>query len=436
MELKLRHLLLILPLLLLAGCSKNVFYYKEAVTQSQTYPDHYDVYIDAFGHLYPSDDFLKDVDSEEQEDANLYKLYESKQVDCDSAPEKSESSSLCEARTNLDAWRNTQAIMWKSRADSVFERIKNTNKELVVLVHGFNNNHEEITANYELMRNRVQQSAQPTSREFFFLHVFWDGFKDMPGAWGLAQSSGPLAGLHLRQFMNYLTDNFENNGMDLPDIKFLTHSSGAFVVGAILGNPYYALPRLKKGKHKGESYSNFYNLRKMQDADNRSRIPEFKSIKVGMFAAATPTTTFISKDDIEGQDTFEPNAGLLAKNVTLLFSINPNDWALSKVVGLTNLSTFGATGSGADKDCFCDYLNKLPNAYGKEGVVNRVDAIKFSDPDAAFYDFWDNHSLSDSDDWGTGYFNIKPPADLFFEAFLNDNYADPNGHYVQCPDKT
>lgn len=406
-------------ILVLNGCATNVKYFEQANTQEQVHDDTVSLFIDAYGSVYPKSGFQTNMDLKFDNNISLYNFALFKSLNCSTVHNSTEMYKFCNIKNeSYDYHRKIQHDFWKSRANHIYQQIVGTNKELVFMLHGYNNNFHESKANFDLLKNQVNKYAYPSNREFLFVNIHWDGFKGNPisGAWRKAQGGGPLVGFRLREFFNLLSSKFIQNGERPPNITFLTHSSGAFIVGALFGNPIAALPKLQSPNDK--EY-NFFRDNRAGQSDKRYKIPHFQSLRIGMIAAATPTTTFNGIDKANKNNA----SGLLVNNVSLIFSMNKFDFALSKIFQIQNLSLFGATGAGSDKEKYCQYIKTLES----RNNVNRVTAVHFEKPKTPWYLPINDHALKDD-----GYLARKLPVKLFFNAVLNDNDTDEHNLTVSC----
>ena len=409
--------------LFITGCASNIYYFEQASKQESTQNNTTSLFIDAFGGLYPKETLPKHWQQTNSEfEAMLFKLFHANNQRCDELKRKQEAYLLCKASAELSSWRDAQSTLWQSRADYIFSQIEGQDKDLVILIHGFNNEYKESSSNISLLVDEVEKYRG--NKAFFFVKVFWDGFTTNTGlgAWGKAQSSGPLAGFQLRQLLNALSLKYDSTELT-PRLVFLTHSSGAFVAGSTLGNPIYAQQNLQNPGRLWD-YGLFHKYREGNVDAGHYRIPRFRATSLGMFAAATPSTTFthtkVDKDEIG-------SIGLLSNNTSLVLSINPRDFALGKGFRLYNFSFTGSTDAGASEEKFCKRLAQMP--FVKPNVL-KVRAINYESQNHPFYDIWDEHGLGGNE----GYLsdkNRKRNA-TFFDAILHNNYGDPNNLFLDC----
>ncbi len=395
--------MLIALLPFLDACSSHVYFFDQEQNQSSI-PIR--VYLDSFGNLYPESGYPIGYMATNPSIYELTSDYGNGL--CQQVVSGSEAEILCNSITPSDRfcgggpycfpsneWRNAQAILWGELAKKTAKKYSSQNNEnIVFLIHGFNNNVEESRPMFELVRENI--IATDILNRPLFVEIYWDGSKGGPltGAWSSSQFSGPLVGFNLRQLFENLRIAINENEDELPKVKIFTHSSGAFIVGALLGDPTDALPDLQEPK------SADYEFFKENVAGGNERYPipkDYPSIDVGLIAAATPSTTFTRGPKGEG---------IIADNTKLYFSINPDDFALGKGFRLYNY--FGATGAGASRELFCMELKKID----KPGVSTYA------------YDFESGFNFSAKSHQVSYYF--KHPST---QRFLQDWLADEGTNY-------
>jgi hypothetical protein len=395
--------LIVFLVLLLSGCaSDNVFYYQQANMENlnnQRAPETIKIYIDAFGNIYPNTGYpFKEFTPNTSTSGSLFdQLSHKSSTFCDrnTLTAEDESFELCKAIkseicypedkscfTN-PAWQLAQTKLWLNAGKNIHASAMKQNKSsLLFLIHGFNNNAKESAENLQLLSSEVNSYYKSNEKESpLIIKIFWDGFTGIPvltKVWGDAQYSGPLVGLNLRQLFRGVQMAY---GSEPPKLRIITHSSGAFVVGALLGNPYVALPRLHDGKPQEPEYVHF-GLNK-EGLSEEYPIPNFPEIRVGMIAAATPTVTFKGNRALDSS----MNSGILSANTKLVFTVNANDVVLSKGFGLSGFA--GATNSGTDVDQYCKDLDDLESSIGAIETFS----YDFAHEDPTFWYFWDKHGV-------------------------------------------
>ncbi|MDC0598307.1 hypothetical protein OAP18_00490 [Gammaproteobacteria bacterium] len=351
---------------LLSSCAQNV-YFIDPTDESET-PATVNLYMDAFGSVYPA----KGLDSGFRSAHRYSGLYGMMRDESNGLCENSDRSItdvdlLCESALiedldmALDQWRTVQGQLWSNYAQEIYAIATEDglNRNVAVLIHGFNVPQEEADSDYLLAQQRILKVSEGSLTETVFVKIYWDGFTTpnflaSADAWKKAQSSGPLVGFQLRRLFNGINELYRANNVE-PAIRVLTHSSGAFVATATFGNPIAALPLLQSPK---EDEYELFNMYADEDSGEYA-IPQLKGLRVGMLAAATPSTSFIGPYNSD----YLKSYGWLAEDTTLIISINPCDQILTKLISNTPcsflrlnpirmLNILGATGTGADPALF------------------------------------------------------------------------------------
>lgn len=361
--------LFIMLLFLFGGCSaKNVNFFdvKNTVKENKDSNNTVRLYVDAFGNLYPDEWLITEYTPKDKLSGSLYNFSICDEKLCS----KSDKNSLCKSVNDvkckdktlpvIKGWTKAQDVLWKKAGKKILEKVKKGNKDrnLLFLIHGFDNTAEEAFENFSTLKDKVCEIASNNKIDVpLFVEIYWDGFhgSKILTNWKKAQSSGPLVGFKLRLLLKEIRAEYNNNSIPLPEIEVLTHSSGAFVAGALFGNPYIVQPLLyeeDKDELKNGNYD-YVDFRGNRKGSKQYPIPNFPisnfpEIRIAMIAAATPYSTF--NGGVKCDDNFDEDGGLLSKNTTLFFSINSNDHVVDKH-GLKNF--FGATGAGADKKAYC-----------------------------------------------------------------------------------
>ncbi|WP_426359389.1 hypothetical protein ACPUVO_03850 [Pseudocolwellia sp. HL-MZ19] len=408
-------------ILWLSGCSHNVHFFDQ-YNEEPKYPttnNTVKLYIDAFGSLYPDMGYPKKFipSDDEKISQGLFTQTEKDQRICASAPPTSDAYLLCESVKDTDKpltqWRKAQKILWNKAAANITKTyLKNSHTDLVFLIHGFNNYESEGHSAFTAIKAEVEDIIG--TRKPLYVEVYWDGFKGkFTGAWRKAQASGPLVGFKLRQLFQGLDEQYHKHKQSLPPVQMITHSSGAFIVGALLGDPISAQPDLQDPPEDASEYKLFHKNRGAGSTDYP--IPDFPSIRVGFIAAATATNTYSGDKEY-------PSTGLLAKNTTMIFTMNYRDIGLSKLFRIHNFSSFGATGAGADRELYCRDLDTLNN----NDIATEVYAFDFRDHDAPFYKTYDGHGVE-------SYFLLKEQTDLFMKKIFDLEYQDGEKYIDFCP---
>lgn len=199
-------------------------------------------------------------------------------------------------------------IEHRPRAEKIANDLRNElegGKELVVLIHGFNNNYAEANHSFGLVRGQISRSHP---RERVYLEVYWDGLyqQGMRGLarafWFKASTYSQLGGvIGLRRLLNGLP-------AETP-VRVITHSRGAAVVLGALGTPNIPTELM-------DGWSDDYS--QMVRAGLAENLQSFADLRVGMIAPALADFDF---EKINGNR-------LPAKSIVVGF--NENDPVLRK----------------------------------------------------------------------------------------------------------
>lgn len=325
------------------------------------------LYIDGFGSIYPENKGIREFNiNTSLGDNKLYTQFVFSKKVCKKYIKNysNDISLMCDATKDISTdsdldmlknqkWVNLQTILWDKKAKEIYKQASKENKDILFMIHGFNNSYYDANKSFSSIRNKINlinKKEQP-----LFVEVYWNGYVGFPimtNSWGQAQVSGPLAGFQMRQLFKAIKHEYKVHDRSLPNVTIITHSSGAYVAGALLGNPYSVLPYLYD-THKNRSFPEYSEFKKNRDAiNNKYPIPNFPKIRLGMIAAATPSNMFTgyypTDKKIEG--------GILSENTELIFTINWKDKILKKYLGLESLSIIGATGSGQSEKLYCEEL--------------------------------------------------------------------------------
>lgn len=322
--------------LLLSACSGQHVQFAHPAAFADP-PGETRIFLDDQGDLYPRTGLSADFLVTKANRGSLFDTARAKSAGlCDNPAPETELAQLCTAigpdcnvdlKACFNRWQHIQAKMWASRSADINGAIGATDPKdttLAVLIHGFNNDFSKSQATFALAQKQMRRFA-PEGHRLHFVEVYWDGCTNSTGigCWGRAQYAGPLAGFALRQMMHGVEERWsvgmaQSATRGTLHWRMLTHSSGAFVAGAIFANPGKVLPRLDK---PGSDlwYARFKKHGK--STQQPFGIPKLKNFKLGMFAAATTYQTF--EPTPEGQ-------GLPDHPIGILISVQGYDGVLAK----------------------------------------------------------------------------------------------------------
>lgn len=405
---------------ILSGCGgKNVLFFENVGQPSP--PNVTRLYVDAFGNLYPNSGLSQVYQPVDGHQGSLFAaMADSSSKLCPAESQPSEASVLCDAIL-MEGWHPSQYSLWEKSAKTIAEQaqIGSGEVDLIFLIHGYNNLESAAKKSYKKARKDIARYQSPGRRQYF-IEVYWDGYTSDTGlgVWAKAQSSGPLVGFKLRRLIYAIKRDIGDNEADVR-LRFLTHSSGAFVVGALFGDPIAALPLLKKEKalmKKGkdandEDYRFFFENRNKVDVKDYNSITSFRDLRIGMLAPATPSDTFAGSKKYKG--------GLLSTGATVLLSIHPKDEALTKYFLGADFFNSGSTGLGAKTNHYCPDLKSNPDLE-RQGI--RFVAYDFARNKDDFPDTVKSHKFVDYLDQATGHSTFM--ADLFSSDIPNQDITE------------
>ncbi|PHR14232.1 MAG: hypothetical protein COA41_17605 [Sphingopyxis sp.] len=316
------------------------------------------------GNIYPRSGLGKAFSSFSEHDGSLLNAMMDRNSNlCTEVGKNTETALLCDAIPNGN-WHSAQTVLRRGTARKIIDEVRANGQDtdLVFLIHGFNNTASEAQKSYEEARASIAKFSVPTRKQHF-IEIYWDGHtsENIPAeAWKNAQWSGPLVGFKLRQLMYYLNQEIGDLDDQSVRLRFLTHSSGAFVVGAIFGDPSAALEKLGVAPDEvGDDYEFFAYHRDSVDPKNHNSISSFNDLRIGMLAPATSDWTFIGNTRFRG--------GFRSNGATVLFSIQPDDLVLTKGGLGADTADQGSTGLGVDAGRhYCNALRENPSLADRE----------------------------------------------------------------------
>lgn len=251
-------------------------------------------------------------------------------------------------------------IQSKLRDDVVADINKHSDKEILLLVHGFNNNHGEANRWMEELASDIRRD-RPQVR---VVQMYWDGLRGNAtgiGIWGEAQFNGPRVGHGLRRILNRIEPG--------TPVRILTHSSGAFVVTNALGNG-------------GGSYGGF--LQKGDEllraragmTEGEYRIPtNLTDLRVAMLVPAQPVSAFSHFRDERNAPKDVSYQGVAPDR--LILGTSKGDIATSKFVLPCNTKNTGNTCMAVRPKRACSAVQR---DLDRPGEPSRVYVVNFPRP--------------------------------------------------------
>jgi hypothetical protein len=225
--------------------------------------------------------------------------------------------------------------------------VSNNTKDLIVLIHGFNDPIPD--AAYYLLRKNIEKylHAKPV-----FIEVYWDGLTSLgdnpllSNIWGYAQSNSAKVGLGLRNILNKLNTNIR--------LTLLTHSLGASVATHALFNP-------------GKWPKKFQEELEQDYHSENIPTPKQKDIRIAMLAPAIPGIKIFDHIDYTIPENTIPTI------TRVVIGYNHFDYAVTK--GGLFASSFGSTALGADDK---NEVNKTIIAINEINPKIKVVPVDFS----------------------------------------------------------
>ncbi|MBL4871016.1 MAG: hypothetical protein JKX72_08685 [Robiginitomaculum sp.] len=438
--------------ILLSGCVTSAYFYDDV--RRPEAPNQVNIYQDFIGDIYPTTGVNSQLKPKKKHSISVRAHLKGKLCDSLQSTAGTDVYRSCQKIDDDSAWRNTQEKLWKQKANIIYDRANKDgkNRPIVFLIHGFRFDTIDARTSYAIARDSLSTAAYEPSISPLFVNIYWDGFQSsglgIVRAWGQAQASGPLVGYNLRFLMNELESKYADDGIE-PAIRVLTHSSGAFVIGAIIGDPSSALPLMQKENiarltYRSLRYFNFKDdAKSIHDIKLRGLetyqkygVPQFKDFRIGLLAAATPSNTFTDEiypkrcgDDPETcrnselkRMNLKDPLGILNSNVTLLLGFNPKENGLTKFGLLSTKSSLGgASGLGADGELQCllkEFSRGNNQQHAEQGTVHPIDMRRNPPEDLKSHDF-------------NLYLTQKKSA-LFYDALMDKNINDNNKQFLVC----
>jgi hypothetical protein len=368
---KKRHkLFFLIAFILFAACRQKHISFTELQGAHSADKDHVlRVYFDRYGDVYPQksiyihpDEFLPGTPDDKLNHARLESYF------------TGNIAYLKEAVTayGLPLTDNSKAdfdkLQLKIMDDYMLKlhqyRQQQTIKNLVVLIHGFND--PNPTGAYQELRDFIRSEHFDEHHEFVYLEIYWDGLTANGGSpglakiWGKAQFNSRYVCLGLRKLLNR---------MDIPKttpMTIITHSLGASVATGALFNTH--------SKWKDDINSFASKEIKQLEEEKTPVMP----IRLGMLAPAIPGVSTFT-DILRKSPAIAPEKENINR---IVVSTNPGDYALDKgtfrksqfLAARAGVTTLGSDYSGeAEKVRDC-----LKSIYGHTISTEQYRVIPFT----------------------------------------------------------
>lgn len=273
-----------------------------------------------------------------------------------------------------DFCRDWSEVQSRLRKAIVADINKSTEKEVLLVVHGYNNDYNKANKWIDGFNDAVVE-LRPGVR---VVKLYWDGLIGPDygiGPWGEAQFNGPRVGQGLRQILNQLNPDLR--------LRIFTHSSGAYVITNALGNG--------GGSYNGFSGNRNRVVRERAGAlDGDHAIPtNLADLRVAMLIPAQPLSAFNFYRDETGQNaTYQ---GVIPNR--LILGTSKRDSAASKRI--LSCRWFGDTCMAVKPKSACETVRKE-----LDGNASSVVVIDFPKPaNSRYHDHGVGSYMKDSEQW-------------------------------------
>jgi len=376
---------------LLSGCgttftSRNVFFGEQRGNHvaSGGEADVIRLYFDRQGALYPDVQVpIADSELRMTRDQSLMEYFLRSNSTCSAGNDwTGVRRSLCqlpqtEAGRRVEAWRAVQDELFTEAARTVRERLSAKPRPLFVLIHGY----RVADAESDYRKVRAKVTAHPNSGVPLFLQVHWDGLKSPTPAfaWSRAQANGFLVGLSLRRVLKNLSE--------ITQVRVMTHSSGAFVFAATVGDPGAVFGAL------GNESTEYREFRENASGSDRFPIPRNADLRAAMVVPATPPESFAGGPHAHKEEkALHHHAGVLAP-VRLIIGANPRDFGVTKAILPGNWSLLGSSSLGTSFNYFCGLRDAVLSRQGS--AVPKPLLVDMRSPEHKKVLLWDEHAWTE-----------------------------------------
>ncbi len=259
----------------------------------------------------------------------------------DAAGEGQQDDGLEQAQAELSAERATRAIQASGQAvcDEWSEQGGGA-LSITILIHGFANTVDDARVSYRVFVEQLDPVLDSMAQRTLVIPVFWDATTSPTlSHWRRAQYTAPLVGLRLRAFINEFTRC--RGAQSRPEVRLITHSSGAIIAASLVGDPSSTLPSARTSSRKYRNSPEYrWYMRHIASTEpvDPYRLPHGVTLDVASLAPAISSPAICALSD--GQCSQEAPAF-----DRWVFQVRPRDRVLNQLVGLSR--RLGATSLGA-----------------------------------------------------------------------------------------
>jgi len=303
---------------------------------------------------------------------------------------------VCIDGTMQECWRGYQKHLKAQTAFKLQELLsRHPCRRMVILLHGYNNDYSDAANWYDSVSSDINRRYPGT----LFVRVHWDGLgQSIPvGIWGNAQSNGPLAGVGLRYVFNWVN----NRKLDRETVV-ITHSTGALVAAAMLGDSSAPLPG-------------------MADVLNSKHpLPRADRFRVGLLIPAAAANTFNNYLATKSIGADAPSSRTPSR---LVLGLNKKDGPTNKY--FLSCRASGDTCMNTDARAAC---RNISSAFSQvEDFENRFKIYEFSTDSTGKPNsgsLWEDHSVTSQ--------MTRPKWGSFIDALMSDDPAPPDDSKTVC----
>lgn len=404
-----RILTLLIAALFLSGCfgGRSVVY-GDLIQATKTCPppgDQITLFVDREGDLYPPSQVVVKSDkmTEGLGGTDDLALLEPYFRNSDHSKDWSSMLRAVDLQPSGDFqkdWVEVQTRLRRQASADILKLIQRPEQpRIVVLIHGYNNDYWEAATWYD----RVSCDIRARDEKTVFVRIHWDGRKEkLPiTIWSDAQHNGPLTGVGLRAvFRGVVAENPQR------DIVVITHSTGALVAAAMLGDSSAPF---------GNSKDRFF-LERLRDTHE---IPDPQRFRLGLLIPAAALNTFDNytseQATVDQRERRRPGR--------LVLGLNDDDAPTNKYMATCIASGDTCMNTRSTKAC-----SAIREEFRGAPAFDYLRIYEFSNStqnEGRTFLFWEKHSVESQ--------MLRSRWSAFIEALLSDGVIPEDDASKICP---
>jgi hypothetical protein len=302
---------------------------------------------------------------------------------------------------------NNRAVVTIGR---VTQRSTGEKRNLVVLVHGFNNSPQVAEESYAGVREHLSKEGYTHPDRTAYLQLYWDGLTNDIGIpiWRNAQFNFPLVGVSFRRVLNRVPHQVP--------VRVITHSSG----GPLISNTLWDASWPIQPNEDTESWPRYkWYYTHVGTTSGLWAPPTHPDLRVGMIVPAMPGETFKN---------FNAGPGGPSR---IIIGANPNDLAIRKLGVPTSWSFWQLTCRQSGSTCLSARRNQyckvaVPEVHGdpdtKLGLVDFSQQRYGRDPRSLY--IFDKH--------GVAVYLQRKDMSRFLEMVFADEPVERGDEHIWC----